>query len=208
MADQENRAAERILLPQAKDSASDEASAPPSALLEAEVLNDAFSTTEEWEANNERMDRPKMDATSRIAGDLAMPQAHMLGTRRNRPFTPSSSARPAKVARERACDDTARALQYQDQPSQDMLLEIAHSGRGQEAAPNQDAASSQEAAPTAADYDLWDLARYKRAKTMYARGQFWLLASEESKRRITADLLKDPPSTAAVVQAKQMKRIH
>ena len=130
----------------------------------------------------------------RKSGDLAMPQARMLGIRRHRPFTPSS-VRPAKVAEKKTCDDTARALYYQDQPSQDMLVEMAQG------------CASQEIASAAADYDMWDLVRYKGAKTMQARGQFWLLASEESRSKIAAELLKDPPSTPAMVQAKQMNWI-
>ena len=56
-------------------------------------------------------------------------------------------------------------------------------------------------------YDEWDLARYKRAKTVRARGLFWEKASKESKERMVQELLREEPMAAATVQARQMKWI-
>ena len=63
-----------------------------------------------------------------------------------------------------------------------------------------DGSEVSEASP---EYELWDLARYKRAKTVRARGHFWEKASVEVKRRMIDALLAEPAMSPATVQARQ-----
>ena len=51
-------------------------------------------------------------------------------------------------------------------------------------------------------YETWDIARYKRAKTERARGRFWAHASEDAKGRMIQSLLTEPDMSPVTVQAR------
>ena len=52
-------------------------------------------------------------------------------------------------------------------------------------------------------YEVWDIARYKRAKTERARGHFWEKASEDAKGRMIQSLLTEPDMSPVTVQARK-----
>ena len=158
--------------------------APQNSPTESEALLAELNTDEDWDNDNVHIDRKRLAGIHRVAGDLAMPQARLVGTRRGRTSTPGSGDKQtSKKAREEA-DITARILQF-EQPSQDL-------------------ASSSQSSAQNDGYDSWDLTRYKRAKTIQARGQFWLLASESARQGMAKALLNEPVGTPARAQAHEM----
>ena len=165
-------------------------------------------STEEWDDDNVILDNISKLAkqVTQVVGDLEMIKARMLGNRRSRPFTPGSSARPAKVAREAAVQDNGQVLDFQAGSTQEILAGLSTDVVAVESQDLQelDSQSEQGGDP---QYDEWDLARYKRAKTVRARGLFWEKASKESKERMVQELLREEPMAAATVQARQMKWI-
>ena len=132
--------------------------------------------------------RPSMEH-GRIAGDLAMAQARLTGSRRRRPGTPSGSPHPSKFSR-MGDDENEKETHIQQtsssQPSQDLreLLSLPSSRR--------------------VDYETWDLKRYQHAITVEARRRFWSFASETAKQKLTAELLRLSPSTNTQKQARTM----
>ena len=56
-------------------------------------------------------------------------------------------------------------------------------------------------------HGIADVQRYKTAHALDARGRLWQLASEAARERMSAELLKLPAGTAALVQAKEQKWI-
>ena len=50
---------------------------------------------------------------TQVVGDIEMSKARISGNRRSRPFTPNSSSRPAKVARESIAQEGGQLLDYQ-----------------------------------------------------------------------------------------------
>ena len=141
-----------------------------------------------WDVDQASAHGEKYDRHGRIAGDLAMAQARLTGSRRRRPGTPSSSPNPSKFVRV-ADEESNEEAGSQDvlvgpAPSQDMLLSLPPSRR--------------------IDYETWDLKRYQHAITMEARRRFWSFASEPTKRRLTAELLQLSPSANTRKQASTM----
>ena len=147
---------------------------------------------EEWSVDNTALDRLPCrrgwtTAHSRVAGDLEMP-LRVSGRRRR--ATPESSPQPTK----QLCRESRRVPgqlrpfpRVASSPSGGAEGAAAHSGT--------------------VDYEAWDVQRYKKAGTLEARGRFWQMASEAARERLTAELLKLPADTAALVQAKTKKWI-
>ena len=175
----------------------------------AEHLNsDEPQCDEEWSDDNVILDNISKLAkqVTQVVGDLEMIKAKMLGSRRSRPFTPGSSARPTKVAREAAVQGNGQVLNFQEGSTQELLAGLSRGANAKESQDlrDLDSQSEQDGDPK---YDEWDLQRYKRAKTVNARGLFWEKASKETKERMVQELLDDEPMAAATVQARQMKWI-
>ena len=62
---------------------------------ETGVMLAELNTNEDLETDNTHIDRRRLAGVHRVAGDLAMPQARLLGERRARPVTPASGYKPA-----------------------------------------------------------------------------------------------------------------
>ena len=186
----------------ASSSAGASSNSPPRQAV-SDVSNLDFDTQESWDANNVRLDTAiaalsqLSQQVTRLAGDLEMIKASTIGDRRSRPFTPGSTERPAKIARDARSTEGGQALQFAGTSTQQMLEgltgESSSSGDGDES-------DVQEAS---GNYEQWDLARYKRAKTERARGRFWVNASEEAKQRLIEALLAEPALSPVTVQARQ-----
>ena len=179
------------------------ASNVPGEHISVDNLEAAFNSQESWDANNVRLDdaltalSQLSQQVTRLTGDLEMMKARTIGDRRSRPFTPGSSDRSAKIAREASNAEGGQALQFADGSTQQILEGMSGDSTG---SGEGDGSEVSEASP---EYELWDLARYKRAKTVRARGHFWEKASVEVKRRMIDALLAEPAMSPATVQARQ-----
>ena len=152
-----------------------------------------------WDADRFNMDVQRHSATvvGQTAGDLAMAQAKLSGSRRSRHETPSLSPNqnPSKISRvaEKVANSNDQSSPSQRSPhpaqvSQDMA-EL----------PSQPPPTSRKI-----DYDTWDLKRYQHAVTLESRRRFWTLASEAAKQKITDELLLLSPSANTRKQACAM----
>ena len=209
-AESSNASAQRTIRPacsaegsSAVRSGSSTSSAVSAGQASAVVVSDDFDTQESWDANNERLDGAIAELAqlsqhiTRLTGDLEMMKAHTIGERRSRPFTPGSSERPAKIQRDLSNAEHGQALEFAGDSTQQILEGIA--GERSDGADD----DGSDAAETTGQFESWDIARYKRAKTEKARGKFWDKASLEAKQRMTQSLLAEPDMSPVTVQARK-----
>ena len=160
-------------------------------------------SAEEWSDNNVIMDISKLaKEVTRMVGDLEMLKARIVGSRRSRPFTPGSTDRPKKVARDSGNPASGHALDFSES-TQEILEKIQEGAvHGSESQDMRDL-ETQSDQESSQKYEDWSILRYKRAKTENARGLFWATASEEAKERMIQALLAEPPGSSCTVQARQ-----
>ena len=179
---------------------------------------------DEWDVN-----RVAMDTHGRTAGDLAMAQAKLCGSRRGRPASPTGSPNPSKficisddqedgdyqvadsrsfhsIAASLPSQDLVAPLQSQDSavplPSQDLAVPLAsQKATGSQTSKDLSATPSQHLSRKV-DYDTVDLKRYQHFITLESRRRFWDLASEAAKQRVTAEILQLSPDSNTLKQAR------
>ena len=101
------------------------------------------------------------------------------------------------MAREAGSVENGHALQFAGTPTQQILEGMSGDSTGSGDTDGSDVGEG------SSQYELWDVARYKRAKTLRARGHFWENASAEAKQRMIDALLAEPTMAPATVQARQ-----
>ena len=156
------------------------------------------SADDDWDVN-----RVAMDSHGRIAGDLAMAQAKLCGSRRGRPASPSGSPNPPKFI----CIADEQPEEHKQQlaePTVSQDLAVHEESQGSAAHQvSQDLAEPQPSARKV-DYETWDLKRYQHAITIESRHRFWKFASEKAKEKLTKELLQLSPSASTRKQARTM----
>ena len=178
-----------------------------SAPMNGNEKEEADNAEEEWADDNVLLDNISKLAkqVTQVVGDIEMIKARLSGNRRGRPFTPSSSSRPTKVARESAPQQGGQVLNFQEDSTQEILAKLSTDADAKESQDMLEDSQSEQG--SCSKYDEWSLSRYKKAKTVHARGLFWEKASKEAKERMTKELLGEEPMAAVTIQARQMKWI-